>query len=395
VKNPANPKQDMNNTIKKLAKLLIRILVTTILLVWVFGKTDLEQFWQTVKSAKWHYLIALWIFAIILFWIRSIKMRYILKKQGCIVSINTVFGATVVTCLYSLILPGILSTGVKWYILKKGTGKSSNVLCSMIYNQWLIMTIMTVFGLAALMFTDPVKLSITSTKNQQLFSVVCGILLIVVIAVSLTLLNNKTGGKITKALEILLRPLPEKIRPKGLQILEQIATFQTAGTGFHIRIAAASTFDTLIGGVIAYILAARAANVNAPIGTFIWLCAIVYILGRIPISVANLGVREAMLVVTLAPYGVDEPQALLMSMILFSVLIVMAAIPFGIVSAIAGHLLMGFNISILSVFGMVGLAGVVVNDSLVLVYAANRMHREGDDDHTAITRAGLFLIVFK
>ncbi|MHC4458179.1 MAG: efflux RND transporter permease subunit, partial [Planctomycetota bacterium] len=37
---------------------------------------------------------------------------------------------------------------------------------------------------------------------------------------------------------------------------------------------------------------------------------------------------------------------------------------------------------------MVGLAGVVVNDSLVLVYAANRMHREGDDAHTAVTRAG-------
>jgi hypothetical protein len=42
--------------------------------------------------------------------------------------------------------------------------------------------------------------------------------------------------------------------------------------------------------------------------------------------VANLGVREAMVVVTLAPYGVNEPQALLMSMILFSILIVMAVI---------------------------------------------------------------------
>jgi uncharacterized membrane protein YbhN (UPF0104 family) len=316
----------MNNTIKKLAKFLIRILVTTVLLIWVFSKTDIEQFIQTVKSARWQFLIALWIFGIILFWIRSIKMRFILKKQGCIISTNTVFGATAVTCLYSLILPGILSTGVKWYILKKGTGKSSNVLCSMIYNQWLIMTIMTVFGLIALLFTDPATLSITNTKNQWLFSVFCGILLIAVIAVSITLLNRKTGGKFTKALEVLLRPLPEKIRLKGLQMLEQITTFQTAGTGFHVRIAVASTFDTLIGGVIAYILAARAANVNAPITTLVWLCAIVYILGRIPVSVANLGVREAMVVVTLAPYGVNEPQALLMSMILFSILIVMAVI---------------------------------------------------------------------
>ena len=57
-------------------------------------------------------------------------------------------------------------------------------------------------------------------------------------------------------------------------------------------------------------------------------------------------------------------------------LVVMAAIPFGFVGALCGHLLMGYNLSILSIFGMVGLAGVVVNDSLVLIYAANRFRTE-------------------
>jgi hypothetical protein len=228
-----------------------------------------------------------------------------------------------------MILPGILSTGVKWYILKKGTGKSSNVLCSMIYNQLLIMTIMTVFGLAALMFTNPVSLSISNTKNQLLFRAFCGILLVAVIAVSLLLLNSRTGGKITKAIAVLLRPFPAKIQQKGLEVLNQIATFQTAGAGFHLRITAISIIDTLIGGLIIYILSARAANVNAPVGTFVWLCAMIYILGRLPVSIANLGVREAMLVVLLAPYGVEKPQALLMSMILFSALIVMAVIGAG------------------------------------------------------------------
>ncbi len=68
--------------------------------------------------------------------------------------------------------------------------------------------------------------------------------------------------------------------------------------------------------------------------------------------------------------------------------IVMAAIPFGFEGAVLGHLLMGFNLSILSLFGMVGLAGVVVNDSLVLVYAANRLRSEGADAHRAVTQAG-------
>jgi multidrug efflux pump subunit AcrB len=68
--------------------------------------------------------------------------------------------------------------------------------------------------------------------------------------------------------------------------------------------------------------------------------------------------------------------------------VVMAAIPFGFVGAVIGHLIMGFNISLLSLFGMVGLAGVVVNDSLVLVYTANHMRSQGKTAHEAITKAG-------
>ena len=70
-------------------------------------------------------------------------------------------------------------------------------------------------------------------------------------------------------------------------------------------------------------------------------------------------------------------------------LVVMAAIPFGFVGALVGHLLMGYNLSILSIFGMVGLAGVVVNDSLVLIYAANRFRtQERMTAHDAIIKAG-------
>jgi len=70
-------------------------------------------------------------------------------------------------------------------------------------------------------------------------------------------------------------------------------------------------------------------------------------------------------------------------------LIVMSAIPFGIVGAVWGHLLMGFNISIVSLFGIVGLSGVVVNDSLVLIHRVNRLRREGDNVHDAVVKGGI------
>jgi len=53
-------------------------------------------------------------------------------------------------------------------------------------------------------------------------------------------------------------------------------------------------------------------------------------------------------------------------------LIVMCAIPFGLIGAVAGHLIMGMDLTILSMFGVVALTGVVVNDSLVMVDYVNR-----------------------
>jgi multidrug efflux pump subunit AcrB len=68
--------------------------------------------------------------------------------------------------------------------------------------------------------------------------------------------------------------------------------------------------------------------------------------------------------------------------------IVMSAIPFGMIGAVFGHLVMGHNLSLLSMFGIVGLAGVVVNDSLVLIDATNRIRGQGNGAHDAITTAG-------
>ena len=58
--------------------------------------------------------------------------------------------------------------------------------------------------------------------------------------------------------------------------------------------------------------------------------------------------------------------------------IIMGAIPFGIVGAFWGHLLMGLDVTFMSFFGFVALTGVVVNDSLVMVDFINRERRLGD-----------------
>jgi multidrug efflux pump subunit AcrB len=76
-------------------------------------------------------------------------------------------------------------------------------------------------------------------------------------------------------------------------------------------------------------------------------------------------------------------------------LIIMAVIPFGLVGAIAGHLLMRTvapalgTISMMSIFGVVALSGVVVNSSLVLVHYVNERRRQGAALEQAVRDAGV------
>jgi multidrug efflux pump subunit AcrB len=69
-------------------------------------------------------------------------------------------------------------------------------------------------------------------------------------------------------------------------------------------------------------------------------------------------------------------------------LIVMSVIPFGMIGAVGGHLLFGMNFSIMSMIGVIALAGVVINESLVLVEFMNRYRREGHTVMEAVIKGG-------
>ena len=70
-------------------------------------------------------------------------------------------------------------------------------------------------------------------------------------------------------------------------------------------------------------------------------------------------------------------------------LIILVSIPFGIVGAVLGHLIMGYSLSVMSMMGIVALSGVVVNDSLVLINFANRRRDAGASVHDAVASAGV------
>ncbi|MDK1020331.1 MAG: efflux RND transporter permease subunit [Candidatus Hydrogenedentes bacterium] len=70
-------------------------------------------------------------------------------------------------------------------------------------------------------------------------------------------------------------------------------------------------------------------------------------------------------------------------------LVIMVAVPFGFVGAVLGHYIMGIDLQMFSVFGMVALTGVVVNDAIVLIEAFNTQIAHGSAVFDAIVQAGV------
>lgn len=91
-------------------------------------------------------------------------------------------------------------------------------------------------------------------------------------------------------------------------------------------------------------------------------------------SIAALFLIYALIAIPLKSYG--QP------------LVIMAVIPFGIVGAVIGHIIMGKAVSMFSLFGLIALAGVVVNDSLIMVDFINSARRAGVPILQAVVDSG-------
>jgi len=69
-------------------------------------------------------------------------------------------------------------------------------------------------------------------------------------------------------------------------------------------------------------------------------------------------------------------------------LLVMSAIPFGMVGAVWGHVAVGYQLSLMSMTGLIALSGVMVNDSLILIVTINRYREQGMGLRESIVAGG-------
>lgn len=69
-------------------------------------------------------------------------------------------------------------------------------------------------------------------------------------------------------------------------------------------------------------------------------------------------------------------------------LVIMVTVPFGMIGAVFGHMIMGYDLTMMSLFGIVALAGIVVNDAIVLIERINNYLAEGVSFAEAVRMGG-------
>jgi multidrug efflux pump subunit AcrB len=98
-------------------------------------------------------------------------------------------------------------------------------------------------------------------------------------------------------------------------------------------------------------------------------------------------IQRMILTTALALFGIYALMAIPLKSYL-QPLIIMGVIPFGMIGALIGHIIVGIPFSALSVYGIIALAGVVVNDSIILVDFVNKSVADGMDIVEASINAG-------
>ncbi|MDH7599909.1 MAG: lysylphosphatidylglycerol synthase transmembrane domain-containing protein [Sedimentisphaerales bacterium] len=299
-------------------RIILKVLVTVLLLAWVFRQIELSELRHALVQARWIYLLPIWPLAILSYWVLSFKLSLIMARQDCAVSTWRLFAISAVTTLYGMVLPGMLDLSAKWLMLRQQTGKGTNALTSMVYNQFTTTLVILIAGIAAIL---------TVTPPQRIAIWISGTALIAfLITIGLLVLHGRLGPRLTRAFGLFLKPTPRVIKDHGTRILDQLAHFQTAGWAFHLTALGLSLLANTGIGTIIYWLAAKAAGISVPFGLYFWQCSAIFILGRMPISVAEFGIREATLVGSMAGYGVSASSAIVMSLVLFTNRLLLAAI---------------------------------------------------------------------
>lgn len=294
--------------LKKHFLLVIKIIISFILLAYLFSIIPVTQVIFSIKSAEIYLVLIGFILAAPISYLSALETKYLTKIQGMSLSVFEILKIHLATNFYGLFLPGTLSGGaVKWYKFSK-YGNKFSAAAVVVFNRFLELLIILLFGI---IFSIPVLFA----ANEKKLIFILVLIFILLVVIYFALLNGKIVSTTQK---IIFRiPLPGYAKGKIKNFTDAMLQFQKMKMKDHIEILGLLFFYHGLG-VLSFFCFAKSVNIDSSIWIIGWIRSAMSIAIMLPLSFAGLGIREGSLIFLFSKYGVLPDVAMALSLLFFS-----------------------------------------------------------------------------
>jgi hypothetical protein len=296
----------------------LRLCVAVGLLMLAVSQVDMGSvlaILQQTDLVAFSLLVLMW-FGIL--YVQSFQTALGIKPLGLSVDLGAMFQAYLGSMFYNLFLPASAVGGIVWYKIGRPGGKLIEAGLLLFFFRLLQTILVLGIGLLGVWFDTGLR--------QTPMGWMSGLLLLIGLFVALPFVSPRaTQAMHHLATPFLHLPPPNLIRHQVQRVWQAVQVFQQLPHATLLGVIGLSLLMHSIG-IWRVGLAAQAVGVQQSLLVLAWTYILVYIISLIPISVAGLGVRDVTIVMLLSRYGVPEAQALSMSLLLFSALVVIGLV---------------------------------------------------------------------
>ena len=294
------------SSISKLAKLALTAVVLGLLVRIVGAREILGAF----DGINWAWATAMLIAGLLMKLGVSVQLWSIFRRGQLSVSVLRVFLANALSALYSLVLPGdIAASGVKWIDLSAATGKKAAVFNALIYHRMVTSLVTLTLGVFALVVSNPL--------DNQATQYIAAALLLLLMLLFIFLYHPRLGAWVETMLRRASEKLPRLGATYAVPVIDAMRRFHGFTARDHIAVFTWSCVF-IVFRILTYWCAIRAFDLEITLIDILWIAAFLSITAALPLTIANLGIREGFLVLVLAPLGVASATAVALGLVLFA-----------------------------------------------------------------------------
>ena len=299
---------------KTAARLALTVVVVGILLYFV----DWRHVVSALTDASLAWLLPAYALVVARRAIEVAQMARVLRLVGCSVGWWRVFRANALAAFYALFTPGsLIPIAVKWTDLAAATGRRALVLNAIIYSRLLLDLQPMIIGAVALAWANP--------TGRPLLAVAAGALAALGVVVAMCLFAPWLGPATRSMSNAVGRCLPARLGTRIDRLLGELEPFRAFSIGRHLSLAAIALLSFAVGIVTRFMLM-KSLGFHVPLSTIIWVDAILIVVGHMPITIGNFGVREGLVIAAFGLYGVPANVAVAYGLLVYSCRLIMAVV---------------------------------------------------------------------